>query len=91
MFRPGIRGEGLSEPGVARITQLADVQGALGDQRARSQGRQTVPRGFLAQLHQPLRAEPQQRRVRDVRVGYFFGLDILRYDTFVTIAFLLYA
>jgi len=72
LSRTGLRGKGLAESRVTRISDLSHVQGALGDQRPRSQGRQTLPRRFLAELHQPERAEHQQRRVRNFRVSNFY-------------------
>lgn len=73
VLHTGLRGEGVAESRVAWIAKLSNVQGSLGNQCARTQGRQTVPRRLLAKLHQPERTEPQWRRVRNVRVSNFYS------------------
>jgi len=65
----GLRGTRLAESRVAWFTELSDLQSTMGVERSRSERCQVMPWRLLAELHQPIRDEHQQRAVWVVRVG----------------------
>jgi len=71
VLQSGLRSESVAKSRVAWIAEFSYIQDTLGDQRTRTQGRQTLPWRFLAELHQPNWTEHQQRRVRNFRVSNY--------------------